>query len=242
MIRTDILRMTIAGAGLLASATLGTAGLSTSTYSTGADAWNGSPVLTTTTTPGTSSTVNAGGNTNTAVTVSFTPGSTFTLDKFAVVVAGGPSQGTINLYQAPVGGGAADGFVNVSFSTSLWGGGSGLAYTFGGTPSETILEFDLTGLDEITLSAGTKYAIDFIPNQADTTFNFYLVRGGEFYGGGNLYANSNVSGSPAGERYNVAGSTRDAPLAVYAVAAVPEPSIFALAGLGLAGLLIFRRR
>lgn len=202
-----------------------------------ADAWSGAPALATTSTPDTDSTVSNGGNG--AVALTFTTGPTgFTLDKFAIVAAGGPGDVTVSLYQSPVGGTEGDGYVNVSYSNDLFtgeaynGGTPGLSFTFNGTGSETILELDLTGSDEIALLPNTVYALDF------TGLNgFYVRRGGEFYtDGGNLYARSSPDDLD-GQRFDVAGGRRDAPLALYAV---PEPASLGLIGVG--GLLLTARR
>ncbi|MEY4388044.1 MAG: motif, partial [Verrucomicrobiota bacterium] len=70
------------------------------------------------------------------------------------------------------------------------------------------------------------------------------------YNGAN-YASSNIRGHSAAFQMTAqalpataadVGTGAWTSFAVSAVAPVPEPSTFALAGLGLAGLLIFRRR
>lgn len=219
---------------LLLTSTLGaSAGLSLGNYSVTPNVWAGAPTLYNTAVPNTDSTVSNGGAGN-AIALTFTTGiSGFTLDKFAIVAGGGPSQGLLNLYPNPVGGTEADGFVNLGFSTSLLNGGVSIPFTFSGTADETILEFDLTGLDEITLAANTKYALDFKPDPAGSGFNFFVRRGGAFYtGGGNIY----VGAATGSERFDVAGGRRDAPLALYAV---PEPTSAALIGMG--GLLVWNQ-
>lgn len=231
--RSNILAPTSAVAIMAACAFSASAGLTTSTYSVVPNVWSGTPVLANTLTPDTDSTVSNGGGQNTAAAITFTTGASgFKLDKFAFVAAGGPSQGFVHLYQSPVGGGESDGFLNVSFSIDLLGGGAGLPFTFFGTGSEVAFEFDLSGADEINLAANTRYALDFTASPADPTYNLFIRRGGAFYtGGGNIYVNGNVSGSPVGERYDVVGGARrDAPLALYSV--VPEPTSAVLLGMG----------
>lgn len=186
--------------------------------------WTGSPVLQTTTTPFEPTTVNlvSQGAGTTAVALTIRTESGFTLDKFAIVGAGGSSNGILNIYPSPVGGTEADGFVNLSFSTSLVGGGAGLPFTFNGNPGDTVLEFDLTGSDQITLDPNTLYAFDFKPADPVAGWDFYVRRGLEFYGGvGNIYALdiSDPNGPGAGgERYDVGSERRDAAFALYAPA------------------------
>jgi len=66
---------------------------------------------------------------------------------------------------------------------------------------------------------------------------------------GSSYSAALVRGHSAAFNYTTAANTDAAPMLstmpsfqLYNVAPIPEPSTFALAGLGLAGLLIFRRR
>ena len=232
---------------MLLSATIAVpsfAGVITSTLTDGdtsaPDAWPGTPVFQTTATPDVDSTVSNGGGNNVALT--FTTGATpITLDAFSIIAAGGAG-GTVNIWRIPQagdelgagsqGGTEADGFVNIQFSPpGLLGGGAGLPFTFDGTANETLLNFDLTGADEVTLEANRVYAIDFTG-----TGNFFVRRGGAFFtGGGNIYA-----GADPTQRFDVAGGRRDAPLALYAV--IPEPTSLALAGVGMGALALRRRR
>jgi hypothetical protein len=123
--------------------------------------------------------------------------------------AGAPTTGELYLFQEPVGGTEADGFVNVGFSTSLLNGGSALPFSFSGTGTRTLLEFDLLGANEITLEAGVTYALDLRNTGAGT---MYWTRDANPYSGGNIYAQNPA---PDGQRFDVAGGRRDGALAVY---------------------------
>jgi hypothetical protein len=231
------------GAAVFAAAlsAQGFAGVITSAQADGdgsaPDAFPGTPILVTTTEPDVNSTTSNGGGNGVALT--FTTGAVgFTLDQFSIVAAGGAG-GNVNIYRVPQvdaeggnqGGKETDGYVNITLSTPLLGGGAGLPFTFNGTPNETLLTFDLTGADEITLQPNSVYAIDFT-----NTGNFFVRRGGAFYtGGGNIYSGAGT------DRFDVAGGRRDAPLALYAAAPIPEPSSLALLGLGAAALVRRRR-
>lgn len=203
-----------------------------------ADVWPGTPAAVTTNTPNTDSTTGNGGFASGGVTLTYTTGaSPILLDSLAIVAAGGPGPVKLAIYPQPVGGTEADGFVNVSFSTDLLtnnsfaSGNAGLEFTFNGTADETILNLDLTGASEITLAPNTLYALDFT-----SVSNFFVRRGGAFYtGGGNIYARSVTPDD--GQRFDVAGARRDAPLALYAVPEPASASILAFAAIGA-----FRRR
>jgi hypothetical protein len=184
-----------------------------------AAAWPGSPVHTTTGSEDLQSvfnievTLGPGG----AVAHTFTPDTSFKLDKFMIRAAGSPTNGELYLFQEPTGGTEADGFVNVGFSTSLLNGGNPLPFSFSGTGTRTILEFDLMGDNEITLQAGVKYAID-LRNTGGGTM--YWMRGINPYSGGNIYAQNPA---PDGQRFDVVGGSqrRDGSLALF----VPPPAV-----------------
>lgn len=202
------------------------------------DSWPGSPVLQTTATPDTDSTVSNGGPGN-GVALTITTSAGFQLRKFSIVAAGGPSDVLVQIYKLTAGfegGTEADGHAQLGFAPQLLGGGTPLPFTFFGTATENILEFDLTGSDQITLDPNSLYAIDFTPDPNDTGYNFYVRRGGAFYtDGGNIYASA-ASGT---DRFDVAGGRRDAPLALYAV---PEPTTLAMLALLAGTAPLWRRR
>jgi hypothetical protein len=178
-----------------------------------ATAWPGAPVHTTTgasnlqTAFDTVVALDPGG----ALTHTFTPDTTFKLDKFMIRAAGAPTTGELYLYQEPVGGTESDGFVNVAFvaGTPL----AALPFTFDGTATRTLLEFDLLGNNEITLQAGVKYAIDLRNTGSGTMF---WTRGDtNDYSGGNIYTQANAAGDT--QRFDVVGEgRRDGALALYA--------------------------
>jgi hypothetical protein len=176
-----------------------------------AAAWPGTPAHTTTgasnlqTDFNTEVTLGPGG----AVTQTFTPETSLTLDKLMIRAAGAPTTGELYLFQEPVGGTEADGFVNVGFSSSLLNGGSALPFSFSGTGTRTLLEFDMLGANEITLQAGVTYALDLRNTGAGT---MYWTRDANPYSGGNIYAQNPATD---GQRVDVADSRRDGALAVY---------------------------
>jgi hypothetical protein len=99
--------------------------------------------------------------------------------------------------------------VDVGSGTSLV---TAVPFSFSGTPDRTLLEFDLTGSNEITLQAGTEYAID-IRNTGSGSM--YWMRDENPYAGGNIYAQNDFT-SPT-QRFDVAGDgRRDGALALFA--------------------------
>lgn len=193
--------------------------------------WAGTPIQANTTTPDTNSTVSQGGANN-AVAFSFTPATTFTLDSFSVVYAGGASTGFLTIYQlgSGQGGSEASGFANSQFNTGVLV--TPKAFTVGGTPTEAFLTFDLTGLDEVTLTAGTRYLFDFTAAVSSTPvngsyagvdaspdWNFFLRRGGAFDASGSNFYQGVETGTG---RNDTNSGRRDLPLAFYAA---PPPRL-----------------
>jgi hypothetical protein len=173
--------------------------------------WPGSPVHTTTGTSNlttdwnTEVTIAAGR----AATQTFTPDKTFKLDKFMIRAAGAPTTGELYIFQAPQGGTEADGFVDVASGTSLV---TAVPFSFSGTADRTLLEFDLTGSNEITLQAGVEYAIDIRNTGSDS---MYWMRDENPYAGGNIYAQNDFTTDT--QRFDVAGDgRRDGALALFA--------------------------
>ncbi|HVT29374.1 MAG TPA: hypothetical protein VHE81_15265, partial [Lacipirellulaceae bacterium] len=182
-------------------------------------AWPGTPVHTTTGTANLQTDFNTEVALNAAqpafmfpggaATQTFTPDTTFKLDKFMIRVAGAPTTGEMYLYQNVNGGSEADGFVNVSQSDATLL--AAMPFTFDGTADRSLLEFDLLGNNEITLQAGVEYAIDL---RNTGTGTMYWMRGENPYSGGNIY---NIDIDTGTERHDVAGDgRRDGALALYA--------------------------
>lgn len=178
-----------------------------------------------------SQTLNAGTG---VLSQTFVPGTSFTLDKIAIYVAGGAASNVgLHLYANPAGGTETDGFANVSGLTDLFGGGAGLTFNYDGTASQNFIVLDLSGLDEVALASGTKYALELSGGSS----SLFLRRTGSSspYAGGNIYQGTTDN---TVSRTDVSGSgKRDSAVALYAV---PEPTSLALLGLG--GMAVLRRR
>jgi hypothetical protein len=209
------------------------AGVAYSTYADG-PTWNGTPTIQTTATPQATMTVNNQQGAGQSFAHTFKTGASgFKLDMIDIYSGGKAGADLrLNIYTDPVGGDTADGFVNTSFSSDLLGGGAGIPVTVFGSPGLQYIRFDLTGADEITLAPNQQYAfeIDVLSGQMS------WQRGAEVYADGNFYTGGTEGGfngtPPAnnrGERFNVAGGTRDGGMALYAV--IPEPSSLVLIGL-----------
>jgi PEP-CTERM motif len=167
---------------------------------------------------------------------SFTTVSAFQLDKVELYVGGGVSNNmAIHMYTGFSGGTETDTFINPNNPTpvDLLGGGSGLSFNLNSPAG--YLVFDLTGSDEITLAAGTRYYFELSGGDAAM---FVRRAGSSPYSGGNAYAGTNPAtfrGLPG------SGSVRDAAAGFYA-AAVPEPTGMSAIGLGLMGVMARRRK
>jgi hypothetical protein len=149
-----------------------------------------------------------------AATHTFTPSTTFKLDKFMIRAAGAPTTGELYLYQNVNGGTETNGFVNVSQNEGALI--AGVPFTFDGVLERTLLEFDLAGNYEVTLQAGVEYAIDL--RNTGTGDMYWMRADTNDYTGGNIY----VIGVDAGtERFDVVPGDvrRDAALALYAAPA-----------------------
>jgi hypothetical protein len=216
--------------------------------------WASGAVITTTTTndPTASPSANDFVTPTVPLVQTITPASTFTLSAIQFLNGGqAGATGTFAIYQIPsfAGGKDTDGFVNTSFSTDLLGGGSGLAFqVFGdsGNPPQ-LTTFALSGADQITLTAGNVYAIEF-DITGGSSFGLLRSTDNEYAGGGdfqNTSLEANFNGTaPAngrGERDAFFPNT-DFLMAVDSTAAAPEPASCGLLAIGAVALLRRRRR
>ena len=124
------------------------------------------------------------------------------------------------------------------------GVGQGLTFTYGGATAPAagtsdLMEFDLSGADQVTLAANTLYTVE-IWNTS--TSSFFWSRNATTYAGGQAYATGSTSGavenSTTSRNQLVGGAPRFADLAVFGT--VPEPTT--LGGLALGGLVLLGRR
>jgi len=184
-------------------------------------------------------------------------------------VASVQAQGNINLYNYASGGTPANAIVYGAGSGGTLGQGVvapgwtvGM-YVAAGNIAATV-NASFTGSNDLVTGMGnqatgpgaTTPLGDFEPGEYSAGFEYNTgVVGGTVtvvvvaYNGAN-YVSSSVRGHSQAFTMTTTAATETAALtgtfmngfAVSAVAPIPEPSTFALAGLGLAGLLIFRRR
>ena len=243
------LRFLTAIAGISLVATTAQAGASFSFTPTGT-AWNGSPNYTSVNNAN-FSTISGGtgqgdatfGGTATfgVMAETFTPTSAFTLGSINTVLAvNTPATYQIHLYDL-----GAAGTVSVSASAATYTPGtdlfSGLSLSLSATGGEVQGTFSLTGGDQVSLLAYEEYAFELWTPVAAGTAGVTIFRGSVADPGGQMFS----AGDSAGARNTLAGNgqaggaPRTAGLALYAV---PEPTAFALAAMGAAGLLAFRRR
>lgn len=170
------------------------------------------------------------------ITQTFTAPASLTLDKLYIHYRNQVAGRTIELRFFEVADpDPADPFAQLVEGTNLLT--TGLQYTFevGQPTTARNLEFDLTGSDELSLTAGQGYAFQIVSVDDDDSFDFdWRRRGTEVFAGGRSYSGIEPMAPGAGV------PTRDMYLAIVAI---PEPSALALASTAtIAGLLRPRRK
>jgi hypothetical protein len=184
----------------------------------------------------------------------FTPSTGFTLGGFNIISGGGLNNVIgVHLYDVTLSLTSNNGTtLNGSGATypaggtDLFGNGAGLSFTIG-TTAEVQSEFTLnngTTSDLVALTAGHTYALEFWTPSADTQNGFLWYRGSTADPGGE----GMTTGDSTTARITLAsaglagGAPRTFADALYA-AQTPEPSTFALMGIGSAmGAFFFRRK
>jgi len=174
--------------------------------------------------------VGEGFATGTTLAQTFTVNSPFTLATASIYGGGGPGNVTLNLYDLGTGL-VAPNPSPYTIGTSLWGAGAGLTIAIG-NQATSILQFDFTGADQVSLLAGHMYAFQL--SSSDATTPFFWQRTGA---AASTYADGAAYRNAAWINNN---NAREFSLALYNV---PEPTSMAILGMGaLFGAFRLRRQ
>ncbi|GHC01632.1 hypothetical protein [Cerasicoccus arenae] len=167
--------------------------------------------------------------------------SAITLDKIEFSYGAPKMTADLSLYIWEMGGSedpTQPGFVDNRINNLLSANSYSFDTTVAGISNGSILSFDLTDSDEITLSANTSYVISLKFNNRTnnasigyTTAIDGLDASSAYVGGALFYNEGYIDGGNAGT---------DSAFAIYAT--IPEPTTTVLAVAGIAGVLVVMRR
>ncbi len=166
-----------------------------------------------------------------------------TLSAFSMIVNGASSTVTYQPVLLDLGTAIINSYAttfNPSLHPNLFGS---ISLTLPVVSSRSFVEFDLTGSDAITLTVGNSYAVGLLNVTAGAAdINFLRDSGVQADPNGAPWQ-TDASGlsSTSGTVPGWGGGPRNMLVGVYTTS-VPEPSSFALAGMGVAAMLAFRRR
>ena len=153
----------------------------------GAARWPGAPLISTTSTPNTPSTVGESFSAGTTVGQTFTlpAGSNATLQTIYLYVGGGtgtaiPAPVTVNLYD--LGAMAAPNPDTYATSVNRLGGGSGVPITYA-PQAVGLLRLDFTGADQVTLGAGHTYVLELAGMSGTDPLRWYRTASDTYPGG-----------------------------------------------------------
>ncbi len=179
----------------------------------------------------------------------FTLSSTFTLGGIAIVGSGGvPSNNTLNLRLYTLATHGGTGFPNGNNATSgdkfyfagsemLGTSSTGLFFNFPGFTGQKVMTFNLsngpTSNDQVTLTAGTTYALEmWVPTAESNIFFWGRAGAAPFDTGGQMMGTTDASDFTHSRNslaaLSLAGGPRTGGLALYA--ATPEPGSLAVIG------------
>jgi hypothetical protein len=241
--------MTLAALAAIFLVTPAQAGL-TVTNSTTGTSWATTDVAgntiigsTTTVADPTSGTVGQGLGVGNVLSQTFTTNTSVALGSLAIVASGAPG-GVMSIhlfamnstYHPATDGGYVP--ATAFASADLFGGGSGLQFTYSGSGG-SILNFGLTGVDQVALTANTTYAFE-LWDLNTSGLTWQRTSTDPYLGGSMFQATGGQTSNSTVTRGQVGGGNRDGMFTAYGVTPAPEPA--SLAALGLGALLLIRRR